>query len=100
MRRKCSSIARSWLQVQPLNSNPMKSYVRSKIDKRVQALVCMTEGCKNLPEYTLGEVLYTSLRRASRAYGGDIRFLREIDTDTLLRCIEQSLDDEVQDNNS
>ncbi len=74
----------------------MRSYVRSRIDERVQALVCMENGCKDLPDYTLGDILYTALRKVSRANGGDIRFLRRVDTKTLLRCIEQSLEEEIK----
>lgn len=75
----------------------MRSYVRTTIDDRIHALVLMEKACKNLPDYTLGEVMYSALRQVARAYGGDIRFLRKVSTKELLMIIDKSLEEEIFD---
>lgn len=53
----------------------MRSPVRSKIDDRIHALIVMEVGCRELPEYSLGDILYSALRRVAKANGGNVRFL-------------------------
>lgn len=78
----------------------MRSPVRSKIDDRIHALIVMEVGCRKLPEYSLGDILYSALRRVARANGGNVRFLRDISTRDLLRSIDQSISDEIELNNN
>lgn len=44
----------------------MRNLVRSKIDDRIHALIVMEVGCRELPEYSLGDILYSALRRIAR----------------------------------
>lgn len=74
----------------------MRSLVRSKIDDRIHALVIMENGCRELPDYSLGDILYSALRRVARANGGNVRFLRDISTKDLLRIIDQSINEEIE----
>ena len=53
-----------------------------------------------LPEYSLGDILYSALRRIARANGGNVRFLRDVSTRDLLRSIDQSISDEIELNNN
>mgnify|MGYP003182459890 CR=1 FL=1 len=63
----------------------MRSPVRSKIDDRIHALIVMEVGCRELPEYSLGDILYSALRRVAKANGG---------------IIDQSISDEIELNNN
>ena len=72
----------------------MRSPVRSKIDDRMEV------GCRELPEYSLGDILYSALRRVAKANGGNVRFLRDVSTRDLLRIIDQSISDEIELNNN
>ena len=58
------------------------------------------ELCRELPEYSLGDILYSALRRIARANGGNVRFLRDVSTRDLLRSIDQSISDEIELNNN
>ena len=78
----------------------MRSPVRSKIDDRIHALIVMEVGCRELPEYSLGDILYSALRRIARANGGNVRFFRDVSTRDLLRSIDQSISDEIELNNN
>ena len=78
----------------------MRSPVRSKIDDRIHALIVMVVGCRELPEYSLGDILYSALRRVAKANGGNVRFLRDVSTRDLLRIIDQSISDEIELNNN
>ena len=78
----------------------MRNLVRSKIDYRIHALIVMEVGCRELPEYSLGDILYSALRRVAKANGGNVRFLRDISTRDLLRIIDQSISDEIELNNN
>lgn len=75
-----------------------RASLRSEIDDRVHALVVMEAGCGDLPGYTLGEVMYSALRRAARDNGGDVRFLRRMATSDLLRYIDEGLSNEIDEN--
>ena len=78
----------------------MRSPVRSEIDDRIRALIVMEVGCRELPEYSLGDIHYSALRRVAKANGGNVRFLRDISTRDLLRIIDQSISDEIELNNN
>ena len=74
--------------------------VRSEMDDRIHALIVMEAACRDLPRYSLGEVLYSALRKAARDNGGDVRFLRKMDTLPLLRYIDEGLYNELENNNN
>lgn len=78
----------------------MRSPVRSKIDDRIHALIVMEVGCRELPEYSLGDILYSALRRVAKDNGGNVRFLRDISTRDLLMAIDKSIVEEIELNNN
>lgn len=75
-----------------------RASLRSEMDDRIHALVVMESACRELPGYSLGEVLYSALRRAARDNGGDVRFLRRLDNDRLVPYIDDGLSAEIGEN--
>lgn len=80
-----------------MSRDAVKTPTRSVMDDRIHALVILTDACRRLPDYSLGELLYAALRGSSVENGGDVRYLRRMDNRDLVAAIDRGVSDEFPD---
>lgn len=62
-----------------------------KEDKRSLCAVMLGEACRDFPEYSFGDILYTVLRKMAYKNGCSVSFLREVPDDEMLMEIDRLL---------
>ena len=60
-------------------------------DKRKAAIILLLDVSAMLPEYTLGELLYTMLRQKAKDLGKDIVFIRNISDNDYFTMIDEMM---------
>lgn len=69
---------------------------RVVIDDRLEMVFEIGECCKELPKYTLGQILYSALRKISKRNGGNIRFLLDVTNKELMINIDNIIKEEKE----
>ncbi len=67
------------------------NHTRNTISDKKAALVELLTAADELPDYTLGDLLYAVLRRLAKSRRGDIRFLRGVSDSELYCHIERAI---------
>lgn len=73
-----------------------KSKARVVVDSRLDMVFEIGECCKALPKYTLGQVLYSALRKISKKYNGNISFLLSVTDKELMMDIDNIIIEEKE----
>lgn len=65
-----------------------------RISEKKLALMILTEAADQLPDYTLGDLLYSVLRKLGRKQGISMRFLRDVPDRELHFHIDRAIREE------